>query len=72
MSSLPWIFLGGCVIFLIYLIFVLKDLVRWARQAILQNDFKKFYAQYDQRRNKDFCKTFPNLKEWYNNLWTLL
>ena len=40
MSSLPWIFLGGCVIFFIYLIFALEDLVRWARQAILQNDFK--------------------------------
>ena len=39
-----------------------------AELDILQNDFKKFYAQYDQRRNKDFCKTFPNLKEWYNNL----
>ena len=35
---------------------------------ILQKDFKTFYTQYDQRRNKDFTKTFPELKEWYDNL----
>lgn len=35
---------------------------------ILQKDFKTFYTQYDQRRNKDFIKTFPELKEWYGNL----
>ena len=34
----------------------------------LRNDFKQFHTQYDQRRNKDFCKTFPNLAEWYNTL----
>jgi len=34
----------------------------------LQKDFKVFYQQYDQRRNKDFTKTFPELKEWYNDL----
>jgi hypothetical protein len=34
----------------------------------LLNDFKQFYAQYDQRRNKDFTTTFPKLKEWYNSL----
>jgi organic radical activating enzyme len=34
----------------------------------LHNDFRKFYAQYDQRRNKDFCATFPGLKDWYNTL----
>ena len=39
-----------------------------AELDILQNDFKKFYAQYDQRRNKDFVKTFPNLADWYNNI----
>lgn len=32
----------------------------------LQHDFKKFYQQYDQRRNKDFASTFPALKEFYN------
>jgi organic radical activating enzyme len=34
----------------------------------LHNDFKQFYTQYDQRRNKDFVATFPALQEWYNDL----
>ena len=34
----------------------------------LHNDFKQFYTQYDQRRGKDFCKTFPALADWYNTL----
>ena len=34
----------------------------------LRNDFKQFYRQYDQRRNKDFIKTFPTLAEWYKDL----
>jgi len=34
----------------------------------LHNDFKQFYSQYDQRRNKNFTKTFPSLAEWYNGL----
>ena len=34
----------------------------------LLNDFKQFYAQYDQRRGKDFAAAFPELKEWYNSL----
>jgi len=34
----------------------------------LHNDFRQFYTQYDQRRNKDFASTFPILKEWYNIL----
>jgi organic radical activating enzyme len=34
----------------------------------LLNDFKQFYAQYDQRRNKNFAQTFPRLKEWLNSL----
>jgi len=34
----------------------------------LHNDFKKFYTQYDQRRNKNFEETFPALKEWFNTL----
>ena len=34
----------------------------------LLNDFKQFYTQYDQRRNKDFGKAFPDLKEWYDSL----
>ena len=34
----------------------------------LLNDFKKFYQQYDQRRNKNFTATFPSLADWYNSL----
>jgi organic radical activating enzyme len=35
---------------------------------VLRNDFKQFYTQYDQRRSKNFSKTFPNLAEWYSSL----
>ena len=34
----------------------------------LLNDFKQFYTQYDQRRDKVFAKAFPNLTEWYDTL----
>jgi organic radical activating enzyme len=34
----------------------------------LHNDFKQFFTQYDQRRNKDFALTFPLLADWYNTL----
>lgn len=34
----------------------------------LLHDFKQFYAQYDQRRNKDFTATFPNLAQWYEQI----
>ena len=34
----------------------------------LQNDFKHFYQQYDQRRGKNFEEAFPNLTTWYNSL----
>ena len=34
----------------------------------LRNDFKQFHTQYDQRRGKDFCATFPTLADWYNTL----
>ena len=37
-------------------------------QSILQRDFKNFYMQYDVRRGKDFCATFPALADWYNTL----
>jgi len=36
--------------------------------SILQRDFKNFYEQYDQRRDKDFRHTFPQLTEWYDTL----
>ena len=34
----------------------------------LHNDFKNFYAQYDQRRNKSLQETFPVIGEWYASL----
>jgi hypothetical protein len=34
----------------------------------LHNDFRAFYQQYDQRRNKNFAKTFPLLADWYDTL----
>ena len=34
----------------------------------LHNDFKQFYRQYDQRRNKNFAETFPLLNDWYQTL----
>jgi organic radical activating enzyme len=34
----------------------------------LHNDFKHFYNQYDQRRNKCFASAFPALKDWYDSL----
>ena len=39
-----------------------------AEQSVLQQDFKKFYEQYDQRRGKNFTQAFPNLANWYNSL----
>jgi len=34
----------------------------------LLSDFKNFYEQYDERRNKNFTETFPELEGWYNGL----
>jgi hypothetical protein len=34
----------------------------------LLNDFKQFYTQYDQRRNKSFSDTFKNLANWYDSI----
>ena len=34
----------------------------------LHNDFRQFYQQYDQRRGKDFCRTFANLAPWFDSL----
>ena len=34
----------------------------------LHNDFKEFFSQYDQRRNKNFVSTFPSLADWYHDL----
>ena len=34
----------------------------------LLSDFKNFYEQYDERRNKNFTETFPELEAWYNGL----
>ena len=37
-------------------------------RAKLLNDFRQFYTQYDQRRNKNFAETFPSLAYWYQEL----
>ena len=34
----------------------------------LHNDFKKFYAQYDQRRGKNIVDTFEHIGAWYSEL----
>jgi pyruvate-formate lyase-activating enzyme len=34
----------------------------------LHNDFKQFYMQYDERRGKNFKKTFPLLANWYDSI----
>jgi hypothetical protein len=34
----------------------------------LLNDFRQFYTQYDQRRNKNFAETFPSLRSWYESI----
>ena len=31
-------------------------------------DFKSFYMQYDERREKDFKYAFPELAEWFDSL----
>jgi organic radical activating enzyme len=34
----------------------------------LHNDFKQFYKQYDERRDKNLVETFPIIGAWYNEL----
>jgi hypothetical protein len=34
----------------------------------LRSDFQNFYKQYDERRGKDFAKTFPKIGAWYSGL----
>ena len=34
----------------------------------LLNDFRQFYTQYDQRRDKVFVDAFPNLAQWYESI----
>ena len=34
----------------------------------LRNDFKHFYAQYDQRREKNLTRTFTTIGSWYEQL----
>ena len=31
-----------------------------------QKDFYKFITEHDIRRNTNFCKTFPELEEFYH------
>jgi len=51
-----------------YLDVVITPHVGAAEQSILQQDFKQFFTQYDQRRSKNFVETFSNLAEWYNEI----
>jgi pyruvate-formate lyase-activating enzyme len=37
-------------------------------RASLHNDFRRFYEQYDQRRDKSFRQTFPALARWYDSI----
>jgi hypothetical protein len=34
----------------------------------MSEDFKNYYQQYDQRRDKNFKSAFPTLKDWYDSL----
>lgn len=36
--------------------------------SAMEKDFKSFFSQYDQRRDKNFSVTFPNLAEWYDSI----
>jgi len=51
-----------------YLDVVITPHVGAAEQSVLQQDFKQFFTQYDQRRSKNFVETFSNLAEWYNEI----
>jgi organic radical activating enzyme len=39
-----------------------------ATQEKLQQDFKKFYSQYDKRTGKNLEETFPIIGEWYRGI----
>jgi hypothetical protein len=42
---------------------------RTSNKITLWRDFKTFYSQYDQRRNKNLVETFPViLRDWYQTL----
>ena len=47
------------------LIAYLRDVPTPDDLLALQQDFKSFYKQYDQRRGKNFVNTFPALKDFY-------
>jgi organic radical activating enzyme len=51
-----------------YLDVVITPHANAMEQPILQRDFKNFFTQYDQRRGKNFTKTFPTLADWYNEI----
>jgi organic radical activating enzyme len=40
-------------------------------KLITQSDFYKFFSEHDKRRGTDFCKTFPELEEFYNHCKTI-
>jgi hypothetical protein len=39
-----------------------------SNKDLLHHDFKSFFTQYDQRRNKNLLDTFPELTDWYNTI----
>lgn len=49
-----------------YLTMVEEAVAGAASRDKLEEDFKTFYQQYDARRQKDFCATFPDLADWFN------
>lgn len=51
-----------------YIDVVMKPHTESMEQITLQRDFKNFFTQYDQRRGKNFCETFPALADWYKGL----
>ena len=38
-----------------------EEAIKYDRQ-----DFYRFFSEHDRRRGTDFCKTFPELEEFYN------
>ena len=51
-----------------YIDVMVKPHTEAMEKITLGRDFKNFFQQYDQRRGKDFCATFPALADWYKTL----
>ena len=46
----------------------MRDGQKLNKDYIIKNkaDFYKFFAEHDRRRGTDFLKTFPEMKEFWN------